>query len=67
MSDTQKLISWRDAATRYNRSPQRVRCWPNEMPGFPQPIRVGRKLYFRLTDLEVFEAQFSDGFGAKAD
>lgn len=65
MQNTRTLILWRDVATRYNKSSQTIRRWPNEILGFPQPIRICKKLYFDLAELEAFEAQFGDRFGAR--
>lgn len=65
MSNTEKLITWDDVAARYGKSRHTIRRWPNEILGFPQPIRICRKLYFSLPELEDFESRFVDRFGAK--
>ena len=55
-----------DVAARYDKSYLTIRRWcKNEKLNFPQPIRLGKRMYFSSTELQAFEGKFCDRFGAR--
>ena len=55
-----------DVAARYGKSGLTIRRWTqDESLGFPRPIKMRKRLYFSLAELEAFEDQFPDRFGAR--
>ena len=49
---------------RYGVGPLAVRGWDKH--GFPKPMRIRRRLYWSLAELDAWDAHFSDNFGRKA-
>ncbi len=55
-----------DLAMRYKRHHVTIRRWMVDTElGFPRPIKLRGRCYFNLADLEAFEDQFPDRFGAR--
>ena len=48
-------------AERYRACETTINNWLREMPDFPRPFRVGKKLLWRLEDLLAFEAKAIEG------
>ena len=51
-------------AKRYGVVPFTVRQW--DKLGFPKPVRLRRRLYWNLAELDAWDEQFTDRFGAAA-
>jgi len=59
-----EYITFSDWEERYGAVRQTFYRWKRKY-GFPAPVRVGRRRYFRMEDLREWEARFSDRFGAR--
>jgi len=66
MSNGDVLIQFKALPARYDCCARSVENWLRAPDlGFPQPIFLRRRRYFRKSDLEAFEARFADRFGAR--
>lgn len=66
MSDV--LIAFKTLPPRYGRCRGAIEKWlRDENMGFPRPVFVRGKRFFRSSELEAFEARFADRFGARIE
>jgi len=64
MSRANIKIALDAVAKRYSVAPPTVRQW--DKLGFPKPVRLRRRLYWNLEELDAWDKQFADRFGAIA-
>jgi len=59
------LLPVEAVADRHGCGIRTVRRRAQEEPGFPQPVKRGRRYWWSLKELKAFERQYADRFGAK--
>lgn len=61
MTDNVRYLSAAAVLTRYGISAPTLWRWLGDVSlGFPQPMRINKRRFWRLTDLEHFEARQGD-------
>ena len=62
------LISIKEVMARYRVGVWRVDRWQvDQNLGFPRPILLRKRRYWKLREIEAFEARFSNRFGAQPE
>ena len=62
------LISIDELKKRYECGVWQVDRWQKDLRlGFPQPIILRRRRYFKLREIQAFEARFTNRFGARLE